>query len=154
EAAAVLERAVQGGCQDANVLYMLAVAYKRQGKTNEARQALRKIAKPDANVVLQMGLLSLEENQVAQAEVELSRAWSMDQDSYEACYTRLLTRLTLGKVDDCLALIPRAVELLDERGAAKPGATLGEERRFLLVLQALLRVCQKGSSAPWQDPLL
>src|SRR5262245_41844554 len=114
QAARVLERAVQGGCHDVNVLYMLALAYKRQGKTNEARAALRKISKPDANVVLQMGLLSLEENQVAQAEEELARAWAMDATSYEVCYNLLPTRLTLSKVDDCLALIPKAVELLDQ----------------------------------------
>ena len=44
---------------------MLAMAYKRQGKTAEARTALRKIAKPDANVLLQMGLLSLQEGNLA-----------------------------------------------------------------------------------------
>ena len=58
-AAQVLDRAVQAGCQDPNVFYLLAMAHKRQGKTAEARTALRKIQKPDANVLLQMGLLSL-----------------------------------------------------------------------------------------------
>ena len=71
-AAQILERAVQGGVQDPNVLYMLAMAYKRQGKTNEARTALRKITKPDANVMLQMGLLSLKDGKLAEAEGDLS----------------------------------------------------------------------------------
>src|SRR3954469_19010755 len=91
-AAEILERAAQAG-QDPNVLYLLALAYKRQGKTNEARAALRKIQKPDANVVLQMALLSIEEDNLAQAEGELERAWGMDQTSYETCYNLLLTRL-------------------------------------------------------------
>ncbi len=148
-AAQVLERAVQSGCQDANVLYMLALAHKRQGKLTEARNALRKIQRPDANVVLQMGLLSLQENQLAQAEDEFARAGQMDPGSYEICHNLLLTRLTLGKVEDCLALIPNAIELL----AHRPGETR-EERRFLLVLQALLQACRQANGAPPDVPLL
>jgi tetratricopeptide (TPR) repeat protein len=138
-AAQALERAVGAGCQDPNVLYLLALAHKRQGKTAEARAALRKIPKPDADVVLQMGLLSLRENQLAQAEGEFARALEADPGSYEACYNLLLTRLTLGQVEACAALIPQALDLAG-RAAAGPA---GEgERRFLLILQALLRACR------------
>ncbi|HEY7312017.1 MAG TPA: tetratricopeptide repeat protein [Gemmataceae bacterium] len=150
-AAQLLERAVQAGCQDANVLYMLAMAHKRQGKLNDARNALRKIRNPDANVVLQMGLLSLQENQLVQAEGELARAWEMDPQSYEICYNLLLTRLTLGKVEDCLTLLPNALEL----AARRPAEAQEDERRFLLVLQALLQACRKGdNNAPQYVPLL
>lgn len=150
-AAQLLERAVQAGCHDANVLYMLAMAYKRQGKLNDARNALRKIQRPDANVVLQMGLLSLQENQLVQAEGELARAWQMDPQSYECCYNLLLTRLTLGKVEDCLALIPTALELV----ARRPPDSQEDERRFLTVLQALLQACLKGDNgSPQFVPLL
>ena len=45
-AAQVFDRAVQAGCQDPNVFYLLAMAHKRQGKTADARNALRKIPKP------------------------------------------------------------------------------------------------------------
>jgi tetratricopeptide (TPR) repeat protein len=150
-AAQLLERAVQAGCQDANVLYMLAMAHKRQGKLNDARNALRKIQRPDANIVLQMGLLSLQENQLVQAEGELARAWQMDPQSYECCYNLLLTRLTLGKVEDCLALIPTALELV----ARRPPDSQEDERRFLMVLQALLQACLKGDNdSPQFVPLL
>ncbi len=136
-AAQVLDRAIQAGCQDPNVLYLLAMAHKRQGKTAEARNALRKIQKPDANVLLQMGLLSLQEQNLPQAEGELQRAWDADKSSYETCYNLLLTQLTLGKVDECLTLLPQAIEL-------SSGAAGGQdERRFLTILQSLLRVCQK-----------
>src|SRR5579884_607239 len=146
-AAQLLERAVQAGCQDANVLYMLAMARKRQGKLNDARTALRKISQSDANVVLQMALLSLQENQLVQAEDELARAWQMDPQSYEICYNLLLARLTLGKVEDCLALLPSALELVSRR----PVKTQQEERRFLLVLQALLQAYHKNDN---RAPLL
>ncbi len=141
-AARLLDRAVQAGCQDANVLYMLAMAHKRQGKLNDARNALRKIQRSDSNVILQMALLSLQENQLAQAEDELARAWQMDPQSYEICYNLLLTRLTLGRVDACLVLIPKALEL----AALRPAASQENERRFLLVLQGLLQACQKSES--------
>src|SRR5436309_12963791 len=89
-AARVLDRAVQAGCQDPNVLYLLALAHKRQGKTAEARAALRKVPRPDGNIILQLGLLSLQEGNLAQAEGELARAWQMDNSSYEACYNLLM----------------------------------------------------------------
>ncbi len=95
-AAQVFDRAVQAGCQDPNVFYLLAMAHKRQGKTADARNALRKIAIPDANVLLQMGLLSLQEQNLPQAEGELQRAWEADNTSYETCYNLLLTRHTLS----------------------------------------------------------
>jgi Flp pilus assembly protein TadD len=148
-AAEVLERAAQGGNQDPNVLYMLALAYKRQGKTSEARTALRKIARPDANVILQMGLLSLEEDQLAQAEGEFARAWEMDPTSYEICYNLLLSGLTLGKVEPCLELIPKALALVEKR--AEAGLNVIEEKRFLLILFALLRACKKNDERPDQS---
>ncbi|MHB1422584.1 MAG: tetratricopeptide repeat protein [Gemmataceae bacterium] len=154
-AAQLLECAVNAGCQDANVLYMLAMAHKRQGKINEARNALRKIPQPDANVILQMGLLSLRENQLVQAENDFARAWRMDPRSYEICYDLLLTRLTLGKVEDCLALLPSALELASRRPPPSSPPSWGgreggdDEQRFLLILQALLQSCHKnGNGAP------
>jgi tetratricopeptide (TPR) repeat protein len=159
EAAQVLERAVGAGCQDPQVLYMLALAYKRQNKPAEARAALRKIARPDANVILQMGLLSLEEQQLAQAESEFARAWEMDPTSYEICYNLLLTQLTLGKTDACFNLIPRAIELVQQRASVPNGQRPGsispvEEKRFLQVLQALLRACQEDNGDRDFDPVL
>lgn len=143
-AAHFLERAVQTCGPDANVLYMLAMAHKRQGNIKDARKALGKIPQPDANVLLQMGLLSLQENQLAQAEEEFTRAWQMDPHSYEIGYNLLLTRLTLGKVEDSLALVPAVLELVSRR----PAETQEGERRFLLVLQALLQACRTRDNGP------
>jgi Flp pilus assembly protein TadD len=149
-AARVLERASQAAGGDANVQYLLFLAHKRQGKINDARNALRKIAKPDADVVLQMALLSLEENNLAQAEGELVRARGLDPSSYEIAYNLLLTQLTLGKVDACLELIPQTITLIEQRLAAR--VSLDDDRRFLQVLGALLRTCKKNDGRP--DPLL
>jgi tetratricopeptide (TPR) repeat protein len=142
-AAKFLEQALKASSQDAEAAYLLALAYKRQGKTAEARQALRKIARPDANVLLQMGLLSLQEQQLAQAEEELARAWQTDRRCYEACFNLLLTRLTLGKFDTCAPLFEEALELAPSR----------DEARFLRVLRS---VCATSRSAVEVgiDPLL
>jgi Flp pilus assembly protein TadD len=149
-AAQVLDRAIQAGCQDPNVFYLLAMAYKRQGQTTEARTALRKIGNPEANVILQMGLLSLQEQNLAQAEGEFLRAWEMDPSSYEICYNLLLTQLTLGKLDACTALLPQAIDLARTRS----GREHSDERRFLQVLQGLLHACQKGSADVRFHPIL
>jgi tetratricopeptide (TPR) repeat protein len=116
-AAEILERAVQSGFTDPNVLYLLALAYKRQHKIAEARAALRKITKPDANVLLQMGTLSLTEQNLAQAEGEFQRARDMDPTSYEIASNLLLTQLSLGKINDALNDLPRLIELV----TPKPG---------------------------------
>src|SRR5712691_131844 len=128
-AARLLEQACQAGSEDPHVAYLLAMACKRQGRLAEARAALQKIAQPDANVLLQLGLLSLREQQPAQASQEFARAWQLDPASYDAGYNLLVTRLGLGQVDACVSLIPEVIEL-----AADPN-----ERHLLQLLQALLR---------------
>lgn len=146
ESAAQLLQQAASSSNDPNVWYLLFLAYKRQGKFAEARAALRKIGSSDANVMLQQGLISLAENQLAQAETEFLRAWEMDSSSYEIAYNLLMTQLTLGKIDSCLELIPKAIGLLERRLGVE------EERRFLQVLWALLRTCKKGEGRP--DPML
>jgi Flp pilus assembly protein TadD len=150
-AAAFFDRAVQAGCHDPDVLYLLALARKRQGKTAEARAALRRVARPDAGVLLQLGLQSLQEGLLAQAEGEFARAWEADPSSYEVCYNLLMTRLSLAQAEACAALIPKALELLPDR------ATASGERRFLAVLLGLLRVADRpapdGRLAPFLGEL-
>src|SRR5262245_21549538 len=58
-AARLLTHAVRAGCEDPNVLMMLALAQKRRRHWAKARQALLKIPHPDTAVFLQLGLLSL-----------------------------------------------------------------------------------------------
>jgi Flp pilus assembly protein TadD len=143
-AAQLLEKAVQAGARDPNVPYLLALAYKRQGKTAEARTALRKIPQPDVNVFLQMGLLSLKEGQTAQAEQEFARAWQMDPSSYDACHNLLLTRLNLNQVEAASSLMAQAVALTPSE----------DEKRFLILIHALLRSCENANGDHRFDPVL
>jgi Flp pilus assembly protein TadD len=144
-AAELLEQASKVGPRDTSVAYLLALAYKRQGRITEARNAFRKITPPDANVWLQMGLLSLRENHPGQAEQEFARAWEMDPTSYEICHNLLLTRLTLSHSQAAAALMPKAVEL----------APSDEERHFLRLLHVVLQSCHPANGrAGGADALL
>src|ERR1700757_2659819 len=96
EAARLLEQALRAGAQDPQACYMLAMCYKGMGKTAEARNALRKIAQPDANVYLQLGLLSIAEKDFAQAEQEFGKSWELNPTSYAAAYDLMLARLCQG----------------------------------------------------------
>jgi tetratricopeptide (TPR) repeat protein len=129
EAAGLLEQAIKAGCHDPNAAYLLALCYKRQGKLAEARSALRKISNPDANVLLQLGLLSLAEEDYAQAEEDFARSWQADPSSYAAAYDLLLARLALGKHAECVALIPQIIP-------RTPGT---DEKPFLNLLAILLQ---------------
>ena len=71
-----LEQAVKAGHQDANGLYMLAMAYKHQGRGGEARAMLAKIADPDANVLLQRGVLAFNDKEWANAGSEFEKAYA------------------------------------------------------------------------------
>jgi tetratricopeptide (TPR) repeat protein len=143
DAAAFLEQAVRTGTKGPQAAYLLALCYKRQGKTAEARAALRKITPPDANVWLQLGVLSFTERQYEQAEQECSRARDLDPSSYEAGYNLLLACLALGRVADCAALLPQVLPL----------APTPDDRRVLALLGALLqRSLPAGEGPPAEQP--
>ena len=133
EAIRFFEQAVKAGNQDANGLYLLAMAYKHQGRLGEARQTLAKIGEPDANVLLQRGVLAFEEKEWASAGGEFEKAWQKDPGSYPAAYNLMLTRLCQGQLEG-------AVEMLDK---LLPLAPSPAENRFLTLLRGLL-----GRSGP------
>ena len=70
-AAQMLDRAVQAGCQDPNVLYMLAMAHKRQGKLADARNALARSRSPTPTSCCKWACCRSRNSNLAQAEGEL-----------------------------------------------------------------------------------
>jgi Flp pilus assembly protein TadD len=110
-AARLFEQALNAGSKQPETAYLLALARKRQGKWREARSAFRKISQPDPNVHLQLGILSLREGQLAQAEQELSAAFDLEPQSYALGWNLLRTRLSLGQTDGCVPLLTRLGEL-------------------------------------------
>ena len=144
-AAQILDRAL-GSAQGPQRRVHARHGPQAPGQDAEARTALRKIAKPDANVLLQMGLLSLQRREPRPGRGRVRPRLGDGPDFYETCYNLLLTQLTLGKVEACLDLIPQGARTAspafrrDEPSPAAPA----DEQRFLQVLQALLRCCEKG----------
>ena len=140
----LLERARDAGCQDDRALYFLGLAYLRHGKRLEARAAFRQIAKPDAHLFLQLGLLSLREHQLGQAEQELARAHQLDSSLFAACYNLLFTRLSLGQTKGSADLAAKAAKL----------APTEQQRRRLELLGAWLSSCALRRADKTFDPLL
>ncbi len=141
-AAQVLERAVQAGCQDANVLYMLAMAHKRQGKINEARERLAQgpAARRQRHPANGTALAARESARPGGGRIRSRR--TDGPGSYEICHNLLLTRLTLGKVEDCLFLLPTALELASRRGAD----TREDERRFCWCCRRFCRRVRRATA--------
>ena len=87
EAIRFLEQAVKAGSQDEHALYLLAMAYKHKGRAGEARQMLAKIADPDANVLLQRGLLAFNDKEWLAAAGEFDKGEltvrNLDRDARE-----------------------------------------------------------------------
>jgi len=132
-------------------LFLTGLQALQRGRFAEAAARLReagkagfrKIANPDANVVLQMGLLSFQENHFAQAEQEFERAWQLDPTSYAACYNLMLARLCQAKFDACVPLIAELTSL----------AATAEQRQLLAVLGPLLERCKKTAGDKRPPPL-
>ncbi len=128
EAIRFLEQAVKAGNQDANALYLLAMAYKHQGRGGEARAMLAKIGDPDANVLLQRGVLAFNDKEWPAAADEFEKAWQKDPASYPAAYNLMLTRLCQGQLEGALEILDKLVPL-----APSPA-----ENRFLTLMRSLL----------------
>jgi tetratricopeptide (TPR) repeat protein len=128
-ATGLLGQALKAGLKDPQVAYLLALCHKRLKQPAEARVALRQIASPDANVLLQLGLLAFGEGQLPEAAEDFERAAELDSSSYEAAHNLLLTRLASGQLPACAALVPKALPL----------APTAEDKRFLALLGALVQ---------------
>jgi tetratricopeptide (TPR) repeat protein len=128
EAIRFLEQAVKAGNQDANGLYLLAMAYKHQGRSGEARQTLARISDADANVLLQRGVLAFNDKEWPAAAAEFEKAWQKDPTSYPAAYNLMLSKLCQGQLEGALEVLDKLVPL-----APSPA-----ENRFLTLVKSLL----------------
>ncbi len=123
----LLEQAVRAGLNDPQANYLLALAYKHQGRFGEARQILGKIAEPDAAVLLQRGLLLFKEKDYVKSAEDFQSAWDKEPTSYPAAFNVFLSRIYAGQLEMCRDLLPKLTPI------APPA-----EQRFLILLRALL----------------
>lgn len=134
QAAELLERVVDAGTKDPAIHYLLAMAFKRQQKWPQARNVLRKIPKPDANIFLQMGILSLKEKQLAQAEGDFVRSLQLDPNLFATAYNLTLTRVSLGNLGGAVSSCHQAISLAPAQVTS----------RILTLLYGLLLLSQRN----------
>lgn len=146
EAARLLEQSVRAGNQDPQAAYLLAMSYKNLGRIADARQVLAKIANPDANVLLQRGVLAFFDKDYAQAAEEFTRSWEKFSESWPAAYNLLLARLCLGQASQCGELIPQLLHL----------APTPADKRLLTLLRGLMLAAAPGdpSTEALEAPML
>jgi tetratricopeptide (TPR) repeat protein len=138
QAARFLEQSVRAGNADPQAQYLLSLCYKRLGRIADARHALSRIAEPDANVLLQRGVLAFLERDFEQADAHFEQALDRHPQSYAASYNLMLTRLSQGNRQACVEFLPRMLDL----------APSAEEKRFLELLGALLAAAPAHFTAP------
>src|SRR5260370_8174100 len=97
DAAHLLEQALDAGCQIDRAIYLLALAYKRQGKGADAHNALGRIANPDAHVFLLTGLLALKDQHLVHADQQFAPALQMHPALFAPPSTLPRTRLPIAR---------------------------------------------------------
>jgi tetratricopeptide (TPR) repeat protein len=132
-AAKFFEKAMIKDWSDPSLAEDLARAYKCQGLISKARRVLQNVARKDPGIAFQIGLLSLEEKRLSQAEEDFARAWAAKPDCFEAGYNLLMTRLSLGELEQAKNILPQVIELAAEQS----------QRDYLVLIG---RVIQNGSS--------
>jgi tetratricopeptide (TPR) repeat protein len=142
-AARFFEEALTRSSSNSNVAHDLASIYKRLGKFSEARKALQSVVPNRSDMFYEMGLLSLEEKRLAQAEKDFARAWGEEPSSFEASYNLAFTRLSLGEVDQALELFPDLMKL----------ANKDEDQAYLSRLYQVLQITpsQNGQQPDYGD---
>lgn len=128
----------RAGSKSSEMALDLALVYKHQGRISEARRVLQNVADPDAYTFFQLGLLSLEEKKLAQAEKEFTRAWGEDPNCFQSGYNLFLTRLSLGEVGQALDLLPNLLNL----------AHKSEDRKLFTLVNEALRTCPTKYGQP------
>lgn len=129
--ARLLEKVLQDGSQDRTVVLRLAAVYRRLNDPAAERRVLEQSVGPDAEVALRLGLLSLRETRLDQAEQEFSHAWEANPESYDIGFNLLRTRLSLARLDRAEEVVARVAEL----------APAEDDQRLFRLLHALLRAC-------------
>src|SRR5262249_38792523 len=90
------------------VLLHLAHAYRLQDRFDDARQALDRLSGPDALADVQRGLTWLAEGQIVPAEAAFASAVRHSPDNAAAVVNLFMCRLSLGRYELALELLPRA----------------------------------------------
>ncbi len=115
-------------------IQLLARDYRRQNKLPEAREVLRRITPPPTPILMELGMVAVQDQQLSQADECFAQVLQNQPENAAARYNLFWTKLSLGQTAVALQLTP---ELIHD-------ATDPEPRRLLTHLQILM---QGGSGA-------
>ncbi|HUL51237.1 MAG TPA: DUF2723 domain-containing protein, partial [Candidatus Nitrosotalea sp.] len=110
---------------DAKLAFETASTYLQLQNTNAAMEVLDKLAtnpQIDANALLSLATAYVHFQQGSRLEVVLKRLVTVTPGSPEAWFDLAATEVQLGKAQDALAPLQKAIQLSDERLRQKPNA--------------------------------
>jgi tetratricopeptide (TPR) repeat protein len=109
-AVARLEQALEAAGPRPTLVQRLVRAYRQLGRRSDARRLLDRVRPPDAALLVESGLLHLADGQIIPAERAFADAVALEPSHGAAIGNLLLTRLSLGRMNDALAILPAAIE--------------------------------------------
>jgi tetratricopeptide (TPR) repeat protein len=107
----LLEQAVQAGGASPELARHLARGYRRAGRLADARRLLERVPADERSLAVERGLLLLAEGQLVPAEKAFVAALEFDPDSSAAAVNLVFTRLSLGRLAEATAILPRAADV-------------------------------------------
>jgi len=122
---AQLEQQFRTNPSDGKVAFELASAYMQMRRTNAAFHILDQLIgspQADANLLLSVASAYAQLQQGARLEAVLEKLVHISPDSPEAWYDLASTRAQLGKTNEALTALGKALELSTQRLAKQPSA--------------------------------
>jgi tetratricopeptide (TPR) repeat protein len=109
-AIARLAQAIEAAGPRPVLVQRLARWYRRLDRGADAFRLLDRVSGPDAALLVERGLLQLTQGQLVPAERIFADAVAQDSSNGAALGNLLVTRLSLGRLPDALAVLPAAAE--------------------------------------------
>lgn len=110
-AESLLAQARKFGNKSPDLAYLYAMVCKKLRKNGEAAKVLQEMADKDANVHLQLGLLSFQQKDWPRAIEQFENALAKEETSFPASYNLMLCYLLTGELGKTLEILPRVLEL-------------------------------------------
>ena len=130
----LLEQAMEAGGARPELIRHLARAYRKSGRLAEARRLLDRAAE-DPSLSIERGLLSLAQGRLLPAEQAFAAALAAEPSSAAAAINLVFIRLSVGRLTEAAALLPRA-------------ATLAPSPELKRLLENLHRLTSRTTEAP------
>ena len=121
---------------------LLSRIHRHAGRLPDARDVLRRISLMTPAILVEMGVVAVQDRQLSQAEEAFARALQIESDNFAAAANLFCTRLSLGNAAGAQELLPLLI-------AQSPDP---QERNLYGYLQALLKGGQVAPALAGMTP--